>query len=272
MDEVVRLAYERLLQVLSVEARPPSLPALRELTRAFQIKVPFDNIAKLLSLEGPAEERIPSFEKYVDNLERFRIGGTCLTNNPYFKKLLEHLGYQAQLRGADMQKRNVHTCILVFLSDRKYHVDVGYGAHLMEPIDLAELPAEVRLGKRRYSIETVGDRVEVGEWDGDVRRHGYAANPGPMSDEDFRGAVLDSYLPGSTFLNCLRIVKQTDSAMLSLTNRRITTFSAAGTVSKEFDTMAELEACIYEYLGMPSAPVRAAVDVLRRRQKLTLFD
>jgi len=272
LDENVKHPADRLLSILGVIAEPPSPPALRALTRSFQTTVPFDNIAKLLSLKGPVEERIPTFERYVDNIERFGLGGTCLTNNPYFKILLDHLGYNAELCGADMSKRNVHTCVRVFLASRQYHVDVGYGAHLLEPLDVDELPAAVVLGDFKYTIEMKGNRLEVGEWDGGKRRHGYVVNPGPMSGEDFRCAVLDSYLPGSTFLNCLRIVKQTDSSMLSLTNRRVTTISAEGKVSKEFGTLVELEEFIGETLGMPDAPVRAALDVLRQKSGVTVFD
>lgn len=261
----------RLLKILEVEAEPPGLRALRRLTTAFITKIPFDNIAKLLSLEGPPEDRIPPFEKFVEYRERYQIGGTCLTNNPYFCVLLRHLGYQAELCGANMAKQNVHTCVGVVLNGRRFHVDVGYGAHLLEPIDVNSLPAEVRLGSRRYQLEALDGRVKLSVWDENKWIHGYLVNPGPISPDNFDSAVADSYLPESTFLNCLRIVRQTAGGMLSLMNKRLTTISTSGVVSNNFDTLEQMEECVAVDLGMPDAPLRPALEVLEKHSGVTLF-
>jgi arylamine N-acetyltransferase len=266
-------AHEQLLRILGVESESPSLPALKKLTLAFVLNIPFENISKLLSLEGLEEDRIPPFDIFVENVARRQLGGTCLVNNPHFCELLRHVGYDAALLGADMgEKRNVHTSVGVALNGKRYHLDAGYGAHFLEPVDLDDLPAEIRLGPRRYAFEENADgRLRVSVWDNGELVHGYIVNSGQLTPEVYRWSVADSYRPESEFLNCLRIIKQTEESMFSLRNRRLTVTSATGNVTKEFNSYAELEECVKGELGLTGAPLRETLEILEEYSGVHLF-
>jgi arylamine N-acetyltransferase len=158
------------------------------------------------------------------------------------------------------------------LGGKRYHLDAGYGAHLLDPVDLDRLPFEIRLGPRRYAFEeNPGGRMRVSVWNNEDLVHGYVVNPGQISLDDFRASIADSYRRESEFLNCIRIIKQTDESMLSLRNRRLTITSAAGQTSTEFDTYAELEEYVTGDLGMPEAPLREALEILDARSGVRVF-
>jgi N-hydroxyarylamine O-acetyltransferase len=119
--------FARYLGLIGVIARRPSLEALGELTTAHLCRVPFENVSKLLHRDDPSM-RLPPLERWLENVERHGLGGTCYANNSHFGELLAHLGYDVRLCGADMRAPDVHVANIVTLAGREYLVDVGYGA------------------------------------------------------------------------------------------------------------------------------------------------
>ena len=118
-------------------------PALRELHRAHQIAVPFENLS--IHLGEPislAEEDL--FEKIV----RQRRGGFCYELNGAFALLLEALGYRVTrvaarvFGGESFGPPFDHLVLLVSTSDGfpdergPWLVDVGFGAHSTYPLRL----------------------------------------------------------------------------------------------------------------------------------------
>jgi arylamine N-acetyltransferase len=104
--------------VLDVPRRAPSLAALTELTAAHLTRVPFENVSKLLRFRQSGFCGIPTLAEFLDRIERHRLGGTCYSNNSHLNRLLEALGYQAFLCGADMKRPNVHVVNRVRLEGR----------------------------------------------------------------------------------------------------------------------------------------------------------
>ncbi|MBD3872676.1 MAG: arylamine N-acetyltransferase, partial [Acidobacteria bacterium] len=100
--------FERYLSILGIEAAPPGLDHLHRLVSAQLTRVPFENISKLFLKKTQGASYIPSLEQHLDGIERFSFGGTCYANNPYFSKLLRHLGYDVDMCGANMSEPDVH--------------------------------------------------------------------------------------------------------------------------------------------------------------------
>jgi hypothetical protein len=53
-------------------------------------------------------QRIPDATEYLDDIELNGLGGTCYSNNYYLYLLLEALGYDVALCGADMSPGRAH--------------------------------------------------------------------------------------------------------------------------------------------------------------------
>jgi N-hydroxyarylamine O-acetyltransferase len=84
---------DRYLRLLEVPRRPPSPEALAELTAAQLIRVPFENVSKLVRLRGMGLKELPPVELHLEGIERFHLGGTCYANNFHLYTLLGALGY-----------------------------------------------------------------------------------------------------------------------------------------------------------------------------------
>ncbi len=257
---------DRLLELIGETRKPPSLHALTDLVRSFQHAVPFENISKLLRLEKPIDQRIPSLDEFLDNIERFQLGGTCLTNNPYFLDLLRHLGYDAALRSADMgEQMGVHTCIEVRLDPASFLVDVGFGAPFFEPIALHRLPVEIHQGPRKYRIAEEGDypRIHVATIEGEEEILSYDVVPGTIEASGLGHAIDFSFRQGATFMSCLAITKHfPPDRTLTLRDLRLTERNSTGSSVTHFQDLSAAEKCVREQFKMPQAPLRMAARIL----------
>ncbi len=97
---------------------------------------------------------IPDFAQFLDGIERFHFGGTCYSNNYYLYLLLDYLGYDIRLCGADMSEPDGHMVSIATFEGREYLLDVGYAAPFLEPLprDLDQ-PYEIVSGTNRYVLQ-----------------------------------------------------------------------------------------------------------------------
>jgi len=124
----------RYLAVLGVEEAEPTLALLERLVFAQLTRVPFENISKLYLRRERGATTIPSLAEHLDGIESRGFGGTCYANNFHFFTLLEGLGYDVRLCGADMSEPDVHMVSTLRLDRRELLVDVGYAAPFLEPL------------------------------------------------------------------------------------------------------------------------------------------
>lgn len=200
--------FDRYLEVLGVEPGPASPGLLAELVSAQLVAAPFENISKLYRYRTTGSTTIPSLAEYLDGIETWRLGGTCYTNNSHFFSLLERLGFDVSLCGADMNQPDVHMVSMVRIDERELMVDVGYAAPFFRPLprDLDDAHV-IEFGSCRYvlhpqdrqgrsRLELIRDGVPV---------HGYLAKPDPRTPSHFSAIVADSFRPDQTFMNAVVI-------------------------------------------------------------------
>ncbi|MFY9725083.1 MAG: arylamine N-acetyltransferase [Bryobacteraceae bacterium] len=268
--------YLRLLGIRTPIARPARLgeTGLNEIVQRHLCRVPFENVSKLLLLGREGAGRVTTLAEFLDGVERYDLGGTCYTANPFLASLLSALGYDADLLGADMSKPNVHTSIRVRLSGVAYHVDVGYGAPFRGAIRLDRLPWEFEQGCYRF----VFGRAEAPEayqarvYSGGQRLHGYIVHP-PARDAGFFDSVaIESYRPGMTFTSMLRIIRFFDGHAADLQDTKLSIHRGRKTTSRLLRTMQELRAAVADDLAMPRCPIEEAVAVLEQQTGRSVFE
>ena len=155
------------LKILGLVEQRPTADYLKQLIRAQQIHVPYENISKLLR-RAENNFTIPDFVEFLNNLTEFNFGGTCYVQNGYFCHLLRHLGFQAQLvsattagrtsrdatQGSNTHEAPVsHTAIRVSFENDNYIVDLGLfstftGPFLLKPGHVVE--AQTRNQRDRF--------------------------------------------------------------------------------------------------------------------------
>jgi arylamine N-acetyltransferase len=145
--------FKKYLSLLEIEEVDPSLELLKKIVKAHLIKVPFENVSKLLFKQQGMTD-IPDLKTFLEGIEQYNFGGTCYTNNYYLYLFLEHVGYNIKLCGADMKNPDVHLISIVNIDGHEYIIDGGYAAPFQVP-----LPADLRtdfiitLGNEKYIVK-----------------------------------------------------------------------------------------------------------------------
>jgi len=261
----MREPYRRYLRLLGFDHAPSGLEGLRQLVRRHVIRVPFENISKLMLIGREGQGRLTTLAEFLDGLKYHDLGGTCYTSNPFLAGLLRALEYDADLLGCDMKKANVHTAIRVRVAGNDYHVDVGYGGPFFEPVLLADLPHEITHGPCSYVLDQASDgRLTMNVFRRGERIHGYAVNETPRGFEFFTNIVLDSFRPEATFMTLLRIVRYFEDHVIELKNSLVTRQSGGKSQEIRVSSMKQLRDVLDRQFRMPCCPVEEAVKTLEK--------
>jgi arylamine N-acetyltransferase len=256
---------DRYLRVLAIRRQPAGYEGLCEIVRQHLLRVPFENISKLLLFDKEGSGRPIGIGEFLDGIESGDLGGTCYSSNPFLAELLRALGYDAVLLGADMSQPDVHTSINVRLDGRTFHLDVGYAGPFAEPIPLDALPHSIRFGGLTYVFEHARDGYGMTVYSGAEKRHGYVVHEPPRAASYFSPTIVRSFEPGRTFMRCLRITRFFDpSRAVEIRNRSVLHLSREGAVARQVNSIEELRQVVNEELLMPRCPVERAVGILER--------
>jgi len=256
--------FNKYLEILGVEASKPSFKLLGKIVKAHLIKVPFENISKIL-YKKQGMKCIPDLPSYLNGIEKNNFGGTCYANNYYLYLLLNYLGFNVKLCGADMKNPDVHLISMVKIDEHEYIVDGGYAAPFLKPLP-RDFPGDyiISAGREKYIIkpkdETGGTKVEQ-YYDGKLQ-HWYTAKPQPRKIDEFRKVIEDSYRDDATFMNALRITRFSENGSLVLKNLLLT--ETNGLKSEIIKIIRnKIPAVVREKFGMPEELVREAVSGLK---------
>ena len=256
--------FDKYLKLIGVEAAAPSYDLLCKLVKAHLIKIPFENISKLL-FKKQGMNKIPDLNTFIEGIEKFNFGGTCYTNNYYFHLLLQHLSFDVKLCGADMKNPDVHLINIVTINGREFIVDGGYAAPFLIPMP-RDLKTDfvINSGDEKYIVKPVDEtgRTKVEHYFNYALQHWYTANPQPRKIEEFQKVIEDSYADDATFMNAVRVVRFNKSVSTSLRNFSITETNGTDvyTVKINFE---ELLRVVSEKFGMPVILVKEALDSIK---------
>lgn len=250
-------------------------PGLHELVSSHLIKVPFENVSKLLRPADASRQAIPPIEEFLRGIGDQDLGGTCFALASHFAALLQFLDYDVELLAADAGGvPRAHAVCRVRLDDELHLVDVGYGAPFYHPIPLDSLPLQIPHGDVAYTLDrhvSHKEAVEVVTLRKGVRAHNYVAKPPAVAPDVFAAAIERTYAPDAYFMRRLRITRFFASRVLEIDNNRLVTTHHNITTVQPIRDIDELEAIVHEALQLPRMPVREAVDVLRSRG-VDIFD
>jgi arylamine N-acetyltransferase len=123
---------ERVLDRLGFSIPPaPTMQGARALYAAWCQKVPFDNVRKLISLQGPSNAALPGDapSEYLEAWLRYGTGGTCWAGNGALHAVLSALGMPACRVVATMLvypfARPNHGSVCVAFEGRRYLLDAS---------------------------------------------------------------------------------------------------------------------------------------------------
>jgi arylamine N-acetyltransferase len=258
------ILFDKYLKLIGVEAAVPSFELLCRLVKAHIIKIPFENISKLLFIKQ-GMNYIPDLSTFLEGIEKYNFGGTCYSNNYYLYLLLEHLGFDVKFCGADMKNPDVHLISMVKIDATEYIVDGGYAAPFLKPLS-RDLKRDyiIRNGNEKYLIKPKDEngKTKVEHYDNNELKHWYTAKPRPRKIEEFRKVIEDSYADDATFMNALRIASFSENGSMALKNLMLTETKATSTRTIKIKR-DEIPAVVLEKFGMPEYLVKESVESIK---------
>lgn len=248
------LFFKRYLKLLDVKESEPGLGHLKEIVRAQLNKIPFENISKIYFLKKERQCTIPDIKQYLAAIDDFHFGGTCYSINYHLNRLLEFLGYNVILCGADMDMPDVHVLNIVFLDGKEYIVDAGYAAPFRMPIpcyldDVYTIKSGV--DEYRFSPQDGHGRNKVEMYRKGVLHHGYTVNPIPRNISEFNGVIFNSFRFDATFMNSILLTRFTGNSYKIVRNREYISITDGHTSVKKLRTTDEIISTIHEVFGIP---------------------
>src|SRR3989339_1417895 len=256
--------FNKYLALLEIDASSLSLELLRKIVKAHLIKVPFENISKLY-YKQQGMNYIPNFLQYLDGIEKYNFGGTCYANNYYLYLMLEHLGYDIKLCGADMKYPDVHIISILKMDGREFIIDGGYAAPFLEPLprDL-KVDYIINSGNEKYILKPMNSdgtsRLE--QYYKEELKHWYTAKPHPRKIDEFRKMIKDSYADKAMFMNALLITRFFENGAIVLRNLNLTeAFDGETTAVKIL--FEDVPGVAQEKFGMPADIVKKAISNLK---------
>ncbi len=267
--------YGLYLDHLNVKRKTVSLEALGELQSAQIMKFPFENISKLLLWEKGNTKELIDFKIHLNNSISYNCGGTCYSNNYFFYRLLDYLGYDVAMHGADMGvQSDVHIVLIVKFNGKRYLLDSGYGAPFYKPIPLdKQNPVEIIWSVFKYILTKEKDgkhKITVYKDGKDV--HHYIINPEERNIKHFEEEVCNSFKDESEFMKRLRLIKYFDNYSIELSNMKYTIHKEGNSSTHQIKSVDELEEAIHSKFKLPNLPIRKAFQVLTEKKKINMFE
>ncbi|MFY0650780.1 MAG: arylamine N-acetyltransferase [Cyclobacteriaceae bacterium] len=134
----------------SVREYRPSLRFLRQLHRNHLLHIPFENLDIHIG-----NQIILDIDLIFEKVIRQKRGGFCYELNGLFYHLLVELGFQTKLLSArvvaddgSLGPEFEHLMIMVYLDDKQWLVDVGYGSSFINPKEF--VPGLVQMDYNRF--------------------------------------------------------------------------------------------------------------------------
>jgi len=260
----------RYLKVLGLERRSPSVSALTEILTAHLARVPFENVSKLQRARRGLPPGLPLLDEFLAAVERDNLGGTCYLTNPLLGDLLAALGYSRELRGADMDRPDVHLVNIVDIDGRPWLADVGYAAPFFAPLPL-DAAHDLRLdhGPDTYVLRPrdPAGRSRLDHCRGGEIVHGYTVTPGARRVDEFTPAIVDSYREDSQFLGRLRIVRHRPERTVALLDFTVTIVGDGRYDERILPDRETVREFVVMEFGIPPAVIDEAFTELARRSE-----
>lgn len=256
--------FDKYLKLLGVNKSKPDFDFLKKIVKTHLIKVPFENISKLL-YKKQGMNYIPDLGLFLEGIEKYNFGGTCYANNYYLYSLLKHLGYEIKLCGADMKKADVHILSIVKIDHKEYILDCGYAAPFFEPLP-RDLRSDfvIRFGLEKYIIRSKDESESTGveQYFNNELQHWYVAKPQSREIDDFRKVIEESYSDDAVFMNAVRITQFSETGSKVIKNLSLTDNTVSKSSSRKI-SHNDLPAVVQENFGIPSSVVKEAIGHIK---------
>jgi N-hydroxyarylamine O-acetyltransferase len=208
-------------------AEPPSSAALRRLTRAHVLAVPFENVDVVRG-----QHRGLSPEAITAKLVHRARGGYCYEHGLLFAAIAEQLGYRVTRLSSRTQPHKTgartHMSLLVHVDATAHLVDVGYGASMIEPMPLHD-GVEIDQAGWMHRLDEQDGLWTLSKWaDGDwAPLHAFTTEPQRPIDYEVEHHYVSTH-PKSPFTGQVVVMRLAEGVSRRLIGDQLTVEHADG--------------------------------------------
>jgi N-hydroxyarylamine O-acetyltransferase len=255
---------QRYLKLLGVEQAPPSLSALAALTRAQVVTVLFENVTALLRRQQHPIDPLPPLDPWalLASWEEGRGGGVCYDVTEMLGRLLEGLGYRAHPVLGAISFPGSHQALMVELEGRRWLIDAGCGAPLLEPIPLDRVTELRRAGLAyRFRPAETGDAWVQERWINEQWTHfcRYTLKPAEPVERDH--AYRHHNTVGvSWVLGTVTLIRCEEERVLMVRDGVLSEYGASGKRTEPLSGPSRYRELVSQVFRLPGLPVEAGVE------------
>lgn len=252
------------LDWLGVAPGPPDQALLARINRAHLLRVPFENVSKLLWFgeRRPGQPPVPPFSTYLAGMRSRGLGGNCYAVGAALGRLLMALGYQVSWLYAHPN----HMTVQATLGGRRFVVETCLVSPTFDPIDLdAATPLRCAAGdaELRWLPGAAGVRIERHQRG--TLRQVFELDPRPRPLTWFAPQMEESLRPGTMFMDVLRYHRFTTQGEVSLVNNRLRVIAHGQIEDRTLGDVVALQRALEGALATPVPDLPRAVALLCAR-------
>ena len=258
----------QILNFLGICHYRPDLTTLDALIDAYIRHVPWESASRLVRHRHgtvPATNSVAWPQDFWRRAIDSGSGGTCFESNYAMHALLGSMGYQSYLTINDMgATHNCHTAIIVPLDGAQWLVDVGIPLHV--PLRINPDSSSLRQGPwLKYSIVPEADHAFQVRREPHPKAYIFTLRNRPVSDADYRAAMIADYGPGAFFLDQVIITRVVGSDVWRFSSAdqpwRLEQFVDGRRIEHALGDAAAHR--LAEHFGMDAAMLAEALELLQ---------
>lgn len=264
--------FERYLRLLDISKQKPSFIYLKKIIETQLSRIPFENISKLFLKKRYDLKQLIDFESYLDGIEKYGFGGTCYSINFYLNQLLNWLGFDIKLCGADMKNPDVHLVSIISIQNREFLIDAGYAAPFSEPLPL-DLQKDylIEIGPDQYILkpQTKNSYSTIELYRNGELKHGYRINPKARNIDEFRPVIEASFEENATFMNALLLTRFYNNHYIMIHNMTFIESSNGNILKKNsIETFEQLTSIIHDCFSIPKPIIIESLGGLQMQKNV----
>ena len=262
------------LKLLGIQMEPPSVSFLATIVKHHLLKVPYENISKIIRLYqvGPS---IPTLEEFVAGIAETTYGGTCFAQNIYLNQILNFLGFKSKLIGIRKDGFLSHPSLRVDIGGSNYFVDVGLMSSFSGPYRIH--PSESfnkDIGNQRFVFSSMADlenySLEIFR-DGKMIR-GFESSSLAISEEDLEIGIRKTFERSAMFMTTLCVHRVFETRSLGIWNKNFYQIKGVEHSVWQIESYSELKSIFKDELMLPLYPLDLTLDLLQRNGAAKLFE
>ena len=230
------------------------LVSLFRLQRQHLLSVPFENLD--IHLHKPIHLNLDDF---YDKIVLRKRGGFCYELNGLFNALLEEIGFKTNIISARVFQNNGeigdefdHLCIIVFLDNGKWLVDVGFGEFSFSPLRIEagthqhDSRGVFRIVTQDETNAVVQKQISASEWKSEYR---FSIFPRHLSAFSAR-CVYQQTSPESHFTQNKLCSLPTETGRITLTDTVLKIVNGDAVVETEISDLNQFNNNLKKYFAI----------------------